>query len=221
MNPRVTIVVPTFNEEILIPRFERQLASLEGKFNVIFTDGFSKDQTFNLITYPKIQEARGRGAQLNAGAKYANTEYIWFLHIDTKIHPESIRAIEDSGAEVGCFTIRFDSKGPVMKVEEWCSIARVTIRNVAFGDQGIFIKKDLFDQIGGYKEIPIMEDYQLSLDIKEMGLKFKQLKLPIGVSARKFRKEGPINTIIRMQYLQHLYRQGEDIEKIKKLYYGD
>lgn len=216
---KVTIIVPTYNETFNIERFEEDISRLKGSFDIIFTDGFSKDGSYEQIRYPKIQEARGRGAQLNTGAALAKTEYLWFVHVDSIPHPDSIEAIENSNADVGCFTLKFDKRTPLMKFEQWCSNIRVPMRNIAFGDQGIFMKRELFEEIGGYKDIPIMEDYQLSIDIKNIGLKFKQLKLPIRVSARKFRDEGIIKMIIKMQYLQHLYRKGEDIEKIREIYY--
>ena len=87
-------------------------------------------------------------------------------------------------------------------------------RNIAFGDQGIFIKRELFEKIGGYKSIPIMEDYQLSMDIKKLGKKIHLLKLPIITSARRFEKNGIFKTIINMQKLQYRDRCGYDINKI-------
>ncbi len=217
---KITIIVPTYNEINNIEKFEDSFSNLKGNFDIIFSDGFSKDGTFEKISYPKIQQAKGRGAQLNAGASLAKTQYLWFVHIDSIPHPDSIKAIENSNVDLGCFTIKFDKQTPLMKFEQWCSNIRVPMRNIAFGDQGIFIKRDLFEKIGGYRDIPIMEDYQLSIDMKNLGIKFKQLKLPIKASARKFRNEGIIKMIGKMQYLQHLYRKGEDIEKIRELYYG-
>mgnify|MGYP001759483894 FL=1 len=82
----MTIILPTYNEEENISKIENQLRKLEGDFDVIFSDGFSTDKTYELITYPKIQEAKYRAFQMNAAAKYAKTEYLWFVHVDSILH---------------------------------------------------------------------------------------------------------------------------------------
>ena len=215
---RVTIIIPTYNEEKNIEKIQDSLARLEGDFDVIFSDGFSKDNTYNLISYPKIRRIKYRSRQMNEASKIAQSEYLFFVHADSIIDTKSIKAIEKCGADIGVFKLKFDSDKLMMKIVSFFSNLRVKTRNIAFGDQGIFIKKSLFDKIGGYDDIPIMEDYKLSMDIKKLGIKFKVLKLPIITSARKFQKEGSLKTIIKMQKLQKSFRQGDDIWDIYRRY---
>ncbi len=215
---RVTIIIPTYNEEKNIEKIQDSLAKIEGDFEVIFSDGFSKDNTFNLISYPKIRRMKYRSRQMNEASKIAQSEYLFFVHADSIIDPKSIKAIEKCGADIGAFKLKFDSDKLIMKIVSFFSNLRVKTRNIAFGDQGIFIKKSLFDKIGGYDDIPIMEDYKLSMDIKKLGIKFKVLKLPIITSARKFQREGSLKTIIKMQKLQKSFRQGDDIWDIYRRY---
>lgn len=210
----VTIIVPTYNEEKNILKFQSMIDNLVGDFEVIFSDGYSTDNTYNIIRYPKIQQTRYRANQMNIAAKYAKGEYLWFLHVDSIIDNNSINEIENIKEDVGCFTLKFDSDKWQMKMVAFNSNLRVKCRNIAFGDQGIFIKKELFEKIGGYKSIPIMEDYQLSMDIKKLGKKIHLSKLPIITSARRFEKNGIFKTIINMQKLQYRYRCGYDINKI-------
>lgn len=210
----VTIIVPTYNEEKNILKFQSMIDNLVGDFEVIFSDGYSTDNTYNIIRYPKIQQTRYRANQMNIAAKYAKGEYLWFLHVDSIIDNNSINEIENIKEDVGCFTLKFDSDKWQMKMVAFNSNLRVKCRNIAFGDQGIFIKRELFEKIGGYKSIPIMEDYQLSMDIKKLGKKIHLSKLPIITSARRFEKNGIFKTIINMQKLQYRYRCGYDINKI-------
>lgn len=216
--PKVTLVIPTYNEEKNIDRLQDNLKILKGNFNVIFSDGFSKDKTFEKIYYPKIKKTKYRSRQMNAGADLVKTDYIWFVHADSILDEDSVLAIEDSGFEAGCFKVRFGSPKVLMKMEEFFSNIRVPMRNLAFGDQGIFIKRELFEEIGGYKDMPIMEDYQLSLDLSKRGIKFGQLYLPIYTSPVRFEENGIIRNIIKMQVLQKRFRDGEDIWKIHEDY---
>lgn len=213
----VTIIIPTFNEEKNIKSIENQLNHLKGNFEVIFTDGFSSDKTFETISYPKIQVAKGRASQMNEAVKIAKGDYLWFLHVDSKIDIRSVEAIEKSDYDVGCFYLAFYPSSPLLFIASTSSSHRVRCRKIAFGDQGIFIKKKLFDEVGGYKDIPIMEDYQLSMDLKKIGKPVELLPYYIYTSSRRF-KNGIIKTLWKMQKLQYKHRKGLDIHDIKREY---
>lgn len=216
---KVTIIIPTYNESNNIKSIENELKKLEGDFDVIFSDGFSTDDTFEKISYPKIQEAKFRGPQMNAASKYATTDYLWFVHVDSKLHPKSVKAIEECGYDAGCFKIKFDSNNLALKIGGFFSTAhRVKYRKIAFGDQGIFIKRALFEEMGGYQEIPIMEDYQLSRDLKKINKPVQLINLPIITSARRFEEEGAVKTLWKMQKLQQRHRHGGNIKKIHEEY---
>lgn len=105
-----------------------------------------------------------------------------------------------------------------MKICGFNSNLRVRLRNIAFGDQGIFIEREFFNKLGGFANIPIMEDYQISIDIKKSGEKIALASTKIETSDRRFLKEGRLKTMVKMQELQYMYRKGEDIEKIARMY---
>lgn len=214
----ISIIVPTYNEEKNILQFQQMLDNLSGDFEVIFSDGYSTDDTYDMIRYKKIQQTKYRSNQMNVASKIAKGDYLWFLHVDSVVDTNSINEIQNSNSDIGCFTLRFDSDKWQMKMVAFNSNLRVKYRNIAFGDQGIFIKKELFEKIGRYKSIPLMEDYQLSMDVKKLGKKIYLSKLPIITSARRFEKNGIFKTIINMQKLQYRYRCGYDINKIYKDY---
>ena len=155
---------------------------------------------------------------MNSAVKYSKGDYLWFLHADSKIHEDSILEIENSNSDVGCFTLAFDSPKWQMSMVAFNSSLRVKFRNIAFGDQGIFIKRDLFEKIGRYAPIPLMEDYQLSMDLKKLGKKFYLSPLPITTSARRFEENGIWKTVLKMQLLQYKYRKSHDIDEIYRRY---
>lgn len=203
----ISIIVPVYNEKDNILKFQENLKQLDGDFEVIFSDGFSTDDTYDLIEFNKIRETKYRSNQMNAAAKYAGGDILWFLHADSVIDKNSLCAIENANAEVGCFKLKFDTNNLYLKFLAYCSNLRVNYRNIAFGDQGIFITRKLFDELGGYKEIPIMEDYELSIMVKKRGIKIRQLNLSIMTSPRRFTENGILKTNIMMQKLQTRYRK--------------
>lgn len=214
----VSIIIPVFNEKANIRGLEKSLKGLIGEFEVIFSDGFSSDGTYDDITFPKIQEAKYRSNQMNAAAKHAKGDILWFIHADSRLHKDSIKRIEASDAQWGCFKLRFDSKKILMKIVAFNSGRRVKRRSIIFGDQGIFIRKSLFEAIGGYTNIPLMEDYKLSMDLKEMGIKPQVINLPITTSPRRFEKNGIWRTIFLMQKLQRDFRNGRDADALHREY---
>ncbi len=120
----------------------------------------------------------------------------------------------------GCFGIAFKSLSPLMFICRYISNHRVFDRKVMFGDQGIVIDRDLFMEIGMYPDLPIMEDYQLSLTLKEKGVKLGMARHRIYTSARRF-KGGPIRKLRlmwKMNRLRAKYRRGVDIEEISAMY---
>lgn len=213
----VSIIIPTYNEIDNIAKIEAVLADMQGDFEVIFTDGYSTDGTFDKISYPKIQETKTRALQMNAAAKYAHGDYLFFLHCDSIIGADAINQIENSGRVCGCFTLKFMPSSFIMKWGELFSNIRVRMKHIAFGDQGIFIRRDLFNKIGGYREIPIMEDLALSEDLLASGHKIKQIDYPIITSTRRFESK-PIRVGIKMKKLQKMFRAGYPIEKIAEIY---
>lgn len=218
----ISIIVPTYNEEKNIMRFQENLKNLKGDFEVIFSDGFSSDNTYDMIEFDKIRETRFRSNQMNAAAKYAKGDVLWFVHADSIVHTDSVIAIENANAEAGSFRLKFNDTNFLQRIFQFCSNYRVLSRNIAFGDQGIFITRKLFDKIGGYKPLPIMEDYELSICLKEHEVPLRQINLPIITSSRRYLENGRWETNKKMQRLQQTYRRarkkGDEKYLIEKIY---
>lgn len=214
----ISIIIPTYNEIDNIHRLQSALDQLKGDSEILFTDGGSRDGTFDAIRYPKIQEAKGRGAQMDVAAQKTRGDVLWFLHADTFPGPKALEAIEASRAPWGCFRLRFRTKSPMMRIVAFNSDNRVRFRHIAFGDQGIFISRSLYKQVGGFRSIPLMEDYDLSIRLKERGYTPRLLDATLHTDARRFEENGIWKTIIHMQRLQYAFRHGADPEELAKRY---
>lgn len=220
----VSIIIPTLNEENNIKRLLNNLKQLKGDFEVIFSDGGSLDKTLDIIKdfgdCKIIKSDRGRARQLNNGAKESNNDILFFLHADSFIEENVLIKIEDfikNGNKVGCLKIKFDSKKILMNIFAILSNLRVKYRNIAFGDQAIFIEKKLFEDIGMFDDIPIMEDYKLSIKLKNV-FPIKYIDSYIISSSRRFEKNGILKTALLMQKLQYMFRRGVSIDKIANIY---
>ena len=240
----ISVIVPVYNEEKNIESLLDNLESLDGNFEVIFSDGGCTDNTVRIIEnripdinkiievsdysckkmnvdkYRIIKSEKGRANQMNNGAKISIGESLFFLHCDSKLETDVIKRINlaaGKGIKFGCLKLRFESDNLIMKLCGIMSNLRVRTRKIAFGDQGIFINRMIFFDNDGYKNIPLMEDYQLSIDMKKK-YPVVQINSIITTSAIRFEKNGRLKTMYRMQVLQKMYRDGKDIEKIAAMY---
>ncbi|NLK42806.1 MAG: glycosyltransferase family 2 protein [Tissierellia bacterium] len=221
---KISVIIPVYNEAPVINQLMDNLDQFKDNCEIIFVDGGSKDNTKSIIEKRyrvAVSPKKGRANQMNYGASLSKGDILFFLHADSYLPNnalEEIHEIINRGYRVGCFKIKFESKSILMKICGFMSNLRVRLRNIAFGDQGIFILRDYFYELGGFPEIPLMEDYQLSMDIKADGEKIAIARAKIKTSERRFVKNGRLRTMARMQRLQYMYRKGGDIEKIANLY---
>ena len=223
----ISVIVPLYNEENVIANLLAQIVRLEGDREVLLSDGGSMDRTWERAreALPRgarlIAAPRGRAAQSNAAAKEARGDVLFFLHADSAIAPDTLRLVEqavENGALWGCLKLRFDDPHLLMTLCAWLSNLRARMGGVAFGDQGIFVRRSLFWEIGGFPEMPLMEDYEFSLRLKRKKIPPVQLKCPIVTSARRFRQGGRLRTMFLMWRLRCLYRRGHDVEEIADRY---
>lgn len=219
----VSIIIPVLNEEKNIEKILLQLSKLKISKEIIVVDGGSTDNTALMASkYAKvISSKKGRAKQMNYGAALSKGDILWFLHCDSKISESSLESIEkaiNKGYDGGCFSLYFyDYSSPFLKYISYTSNLRAKYLKLYFGDQGIFIKKSVFEKIGGYPDIPLMEDWELSMRIKKSA-KTIVLKDKIGTSARRFVEGGIFKTFLLMQYIKLLYILKFPIEKIASIY---
>ena len=221
---KVSVIVPIYNEESTILSLKEQLYKVKDQAEIIFVDGQSTDHTLQLLgdEFVVLQSKKGRAAQMNLGAKYSTGDILFFLHCDSILPEDFLQQIKEVAKThlAGCFGIAFDTKSVLMKICQIISNHRIKDRKVMFGDQGIFIWRELFEEMGGYQELPIMEDYQFSLDLKERRVKLGIARKRIYTSDRRFPKStmGKLKIMWKMNRLRKLYRDGASIEKIHRAY---
>ena len=219
---KITMILPVYNESSTVDTMLDQLDTLPGDWEILFADGGSSDGTPQRIEqrYPLLHSPKGRANQMNFAAKQAASEVLWFVHCDSLLpkdaHSQISRAVED-GASWGCFHIGFDYQGPFMGCNTYFSDRRAK-KGIAFGDQGIWVKKDVFESMGGFPDLPIMEDYEFSLRMQKAHIPICQLPARIVTSGRRYEKRFPLLTMWQMYHLRCLYRKGVDIQEISRRY---
>ena len=218
---KITMVIPIYNESRTIGKMLSQLDALPGDWDIRFADGGSSDDTLEQIggRYPVLPCPKGRANQMNHAARGAG-EVIWFVHCDSQLPADAHTQISESivnGAQWGCFHIGFDYDGPFMGCNTYFSNRRAQ-KGIAFGDQGIWVRREVFEEMGGFPALPIMEDYEFSLRMGKAGIPITQLPGRIITSGRRYQGRFPLLTMWQMFHLRCLYRRGVDINEIARRY---
>ncbi|MBI4352011.1 MAG: TIGR04283 family arsenosugar biosynthesis glycosyltransferase, partial [Elusimicrobia bacterium] len=161
---------------------------------------------------------KGRGAQMNAGAKKAAGEILLFLHADTRLPENAFGAIAgalDSGTYgAGAFRLEIDSPDPWLRFVAWTANIRNFFTKTPYGDQAIFVRKELFDKLGGYRELPLMEDLDFMERVKAGGGRIVILAEAVRTSPRRWETEGLFYTTLMHNALRLLRLSGAGPEKI-------
>lgn len=193
----LSIIIPTFNEADQIAETIRKIEEAKGTFDVeiIVIDGGSTDNTVEIVQQTSTlifkSEKKGRAAQMNKGAAIAKYDLLYFLHADSIPPPlftNQIITSYQNGATSGCFRLRFDNDHWFLKVNAW--FTKFDVNAVRFGDQSLFVTKEIFQKSRGFREdLLMMEDQEIIHRLKEYG-KFKVINDFVITSARKYRANG-------------------------------
>ncbi|MBU1053690.1 MAG: TIGR04283 family arsenosugar biosynthesis glycosyltransferase [Proteobacteria bacterium] len=224
----ISIIIPVFNEEKIIHgQLESLLPVSDEDIEVIAVDGGSKDRTAEIIAEFKsirfLQSTKkGRAAQMNYGADKANGNILLFLHADVSLpkewKSEVIKAV-DSGFIAGGFRIRCGGKESLESIDRFFAYItglRSRYAKYMYGDQAIFVTKNVFKSVSGFPEIPILEDYEFSRRIFKAGKIFYS-RLCVDVSYRRF-KHGVFTAALLMHFIPLLYRIGVSPHRLAKFY---
>lgn len=221
----ISVIIPAFNEEVTIKtclESAKRLNSLE----IIVVDGGSTDRTREIAQdagAKVVKSPKGRGIQMNKGASLAKGEILLFLHADTllPLPPGDFLKKEFLKDHVGgFFRLKFDDNSISTKLVEFFANLRSRIFSLPYGDQAIFVKRDVFEKIGGFREYPFLEDIDLGIRIKKFG-KLKYIPLKVIASSRRLKKGYPLSPIIvslRNVVIAFLFMLGVRPSKLIKLY---
>lgn len=227
MSDTISVILPVWKEASIINHTIANILSSEyrGDVEIIVVDGSAEGETIHAVQNKeakKVISEKGRSWQMNSGASLAHGDILFFLHADTLLPKDALRAISSvmQGREFvgGAFDLGIDSHRTVFRLIETAASLRSRITRIPYGDQGIFIRKDYFHTIGGFKEIPLMEDVDLMRRIKKAGDKICILPLRVKTSPRRWEREGIIRCTLRNWSLIALYYLGIPSEKLAKHY---
>jgi len=230
-NSGLSIIIPVLNEAETINKTLATLkSSLSNNDEIIIVDGGSTDKTLGLcrnFTEHCFQSNQGRAQQMNVGASKANNETLVFLHADTLVPHDFSSVIRsevnkkltaDKKMFWGFFKVRLSGSQFVFKIISSLINFRSCLSRIATGDQVIFVSKELFNNINGYPNIPLMEDISISRCLKKL---FNPICIQhtVTTSSRKWITEGVISTILLMWKIRFLFFIGVAPEKLVKIYY--
>lgn len=223
-NRGLCIVIPVLDEAATLADRLRTLRPLrEHGARLVVVDGGSSDATLEIArAYADValQAPRGRGAQMNAGAAACTAEVYLFLHADTHLPEDADRAVLNavrSGAAWGRFDVRIASAHPLLRVVEALMNLRSRLSGIATGDQAMFVRGDVFAAVGGFADIALMEDIELSRRLKRVAAP-ECLKAQVLTSGRRWERLGVWRTVWLMWRLRAAYFFGADPAKLAQRY---
>ena len=216
---KISIIIPCYKEGDMLSKMEEQLRPYKKQAEIIFADGgenhFSGE--YKVVPCPK-----GRAKQMNTAAREASGDILFFLHCDSILPDDFLEEIREAlrKTPVACFGIRFKPSSPLMTICSFISNHRVYDRKVMFGDQGIFLGRELFFRIGAFPDLPLMEDYQFSLNLKKRGIPMGLCRKRLITSPRRFSGNvfHKLSIMWKMNRLRARYRKGESIDALAKEY---
>lgn len=221
---KLSIIIPMLNEAAEISHTLKRLRpSISDNMEIIVVDGGSKDKSTELA-YPHADRVLicnpGRATQMNYGANHARGEFLLFLHADTCVPKKAFDSLQRCLARSdiwGRFDVKLSGCQPFLRVVETCINWRSRWTGIATGDQGIFVKSDVFRRLGGFPDIPLMEDIELSKNLKRIS-KPICISEQIVTSSRRWENNGIMRTVLLMWFLRARYSLGSDPISLAKYY---
>jgi rSAM/selenodomain-associated transferase 2 len=218
----LSVIIPTLNEASTIAATIRAVRR-QHPDEIIVVDGGSSDDTIQCAAeaHLVVRSPRGRAAQMNAGAAAARGDRLLFLHADCELAEGALAAAMDClrrpGVVAGCFRMRVRAAGVVYRLIDFCATARVRLTGVVYGDQGLFVRRDVFEEMGGFPAVRLMEDMLLSRQLCRRG-RVVVAAADIGVSPRRWERQGVVWQTLRNWTLTALAAAGVHPDRLAPFY---
>ena len=225
--PKVSVVIPVLNEahglDPLVDHL-RQTAR-DVPIEILIVDGSADGGSIRTVTRGGVTllvAPAGRARQMNAGASEAAGEALLFLHADTRLPPGAFRLIGDTLSEgrcaAGAFDLRYDSARPSIRFIARVACLRSRLTRIPYGDQAYFFRRDYFEALGGFADIPFLEDVEIMRRIKRRGERISILPAPVVTSARRQEQEGIVACTARNGAVVALYLMGVSPGRLARFY---
>ncbi len=222
MEPKISVIIPTFNEEVGIAATLARVRTCLPQAEIVVVDGGSSDRTVDLAPGERTTVVRtrpGRGSQCRAGAAAARGSILFFLHADSVL-PDDAAAVLGTfftrpTVEIGTFRVAFDDPHPFLRVSSW--FTRFDSVFTRFGDQGIVVRREFYDRIGGFPPWPLFEDVELLRRARRV-TRVHSFPAILITSARRFRERGPMRQQARNARLLARFLAGAKPEELAREY---
>lgn len=197
----ISVIIPVYNEEECLSKNHAYYRAVSTIGELIFVDGGSTDRTVVLAQElgKLISAPKNRSLQLNKGAQAAGFDIFLFLHADATIHLEDlkqiVKAVDEDGYLGGCFKQVLDDPALLYRWIAWTGNVRAKLTKIFYGDQAIFVRKDIFEALGGFPEVNLAEDVFFCRKLKGKG-KVGILPYPVHCSARRWKRQGIRRTFL-------------------------
>jgi rSAM/selenodomain-associated transferase 2 len=222
---KFSVIISVYNEENNIRTCIQNIKALQEDVEIIVVDGHSEDNSYDIagsLNVKVFRSQKGRGIQFNEGAKKAAGDILVFLHADTRLPQDAFMQIRskfnDHNVKVSTFRMLFNSDNWILKFYSF--FTRFDTILTSFGDQGIVVRRDFFESIGGFPQWPLFEDVHF-LRVTRKHTKIYSLPGPVVTSARRFLKKGIIKRQILNGILILKYLFGVSPEKLYRQYYNE
>jgi len=224
-SPSISVIIPTLNEESAIAATLAPLqAWRRAGHEVILADGGSTDGTRTASAGGIdrwLDASRGRARQQNAGAAAARADWLLFLHADTLLPDDALAHLTDAiqgGCHWGRFDVRLSGSRPLYRLIGTLINWRSRLTGIATGDQALFVRRALFEKIGGFPDQPLMEDVEITRRLKRHS-RPACLRTQVITDSRRWERKGPWRTILLMWRLRFAYWRGVPAERLARQYY--
>jgi rSAM/selenodomain-associated transferase 2 len=227
MTPRFSLIIPVINEDAVINAVIEHLETLRAtvSMEIIVVDGDEAGRTIGAIRAANARTAtseKGRGNQMNRGAAMAEGDIVVFLHADTRLPADAFAlmagALSEQTCVAGAFDLAIDSGRPIYRLIASMASFRTRLTRIPYGDQVHFFRRVYFNEIGGFANIPLMEDVEIMRRIKKRGGRITIINKAVTTSPRRWEKEGIFRCTLRNWLLISLYRAGVSPERLSRFY---